>query len=136
LQIQLVEMPVKPRFHWHIQKRALLMPGRATAAGAQLRFQQLSGQNHAILAGDDFARQQSGNDLGLACVAYANANLADVKELWGAVCEKVLVAHEHNVATAFPVNGLGWRDHGFLFSAENDPATAKCVGPQPPILVG
>src|SRR5689334_16328942 len=98
---------------------------RAAAASAEVALEQLSLEDDAVLAGDHFAGQQAGDDLGQLAVLDAGAHAANVKELGAVLVVIVLVADENDVTASVPMHGVAGDDNHLVFLAEDDPPSAK-----------
>src|SRR5262245_15551773 len=102
----------------------------AAATFSEVAFQQLGFQYHAVLAGNHFAGQQSGDNLRRVGVCYAETHFADVEELCRALAEKVLVTYEHDLAIAVGMYGFRGNDHSLRFISQYDSSRAKRIGPK------
>ena len=96
------------------------------AAFAKVVLQEFRPEHVTALGGNDFAGQHAGNDLRELLRSGPQPNRADVEHLGTVLAVEVsLVAHEHDMATAFPVDRfIGDRDRLWLFS-QNDPSGSE-----------
>src|SRR6476620_8487792 len=76
---------------------------RAAAARSQVAFEQLCFQHDAVLAGNNFAREQARDDFGGVSVLYTAPYRADVKEFGAVRAVVVLVAHKDDVTASVPM---------------------------------
>src|ERR1043166_1630907 len=132
----MIQLSMQPILHDTLPKAR---PGRllvAPSAFTEVVLEQLGTKQTAALRDDDLAGQHAGDDLRDAAVAGAGPDRACVKDLEGAGRLVTLVAHEHDVAVALPLNGFGRDDDGALFLAQNDPARSERADAQRTLRIG